>query len=78
MMGMDHWLLSWHQPWLPSGPIGPAVTSAQASDQFKGYPADTCPLSTEVCLSLMAIQQINRLTGRVATPAGDARLHLAW
>lgn len=58
----------WRQLWLPSSPIGPAVTSTQASDQFKGYSADTCPPSAEV--QLMAVQQIDRLTG--------ASRHACW
>lgn len=45
MVTMDHWLHSEHQLRLLSGPIGPAVTSTQASGQFKGYSADTCPTS---------------------------------
>lgn len=47
---MDHWVFLWRQLWLPSSPIGPAVTSTQASDQFKGYSADTCRPSAEVQL----------------------------
>lgn len=45
---MDHCVFSWRQLWLPSSPIGLAVTSTQASDQFKGYSADTRPPSAEV------------------------------
>lgn len=48
MIGMDHWVSLWRQLWLPSSPTGPAVTSTQASDQFKGYSADTCLPSAEV------------------------------
>lgn len=48
MIGMDHRVSPWHRLWIPSSPIGPAVTSTQASDQFKGYPADTHLPSAEV------------------------------
>lgn len=48
MTGMHHWVSLWLQPWLSSSLIGLAVTLTQASDQFKGYSADTCPLSAEV------------------------------
>ena len=70
---MDHCVSSWRQRLLPSSPIGPAVTSTQASDQFKGYSADTYPPGAEVHPNgCTANRPADR--ERVATPAGDANL----
>lgn len=45
MIGMHQWVSSWQRLWPWLRPAGSAVTSTPSWDQFKGYPADTCPPS---------------------------------
>lgn len=45
MIGMHHRVSSYRRLWPRLWPAGSAVTSTLSWDQFKGYPADTCPPS---------------------------------
>lgn len=73
MIGMHQWVSSWRRLWPWLRPTGSAVTSTPSWDQFKGYPADTCPPSagarTNGCAANGAADGGR---GGVATPAGDA------
>lgn len=81
MIGMDHWASSWRQLWLSSSPFWLSVTSTQASDQFKGYSADTCPPSAEVqpngCTANRPSDRGSRHAGwrRQFNPPDCAQLH---